>query len=273
MRFILDFSSSTIYQNEKELEMTTTTETCYPAIGDETISNPNYIPAVDGYSVEVANPDYVPATPATTELVGVMKWNWTGGPINHTPAAPGGTDDYGWHQVGITNDSKGDALDVVHAGNGKASYFYYEQVWEDVPAVPEQGTPTIEIWVDGTPAVGEEVIANPDYTAPYCETNTPVPVLECPPNKVPGWLDENGNPQGCVDNNPNPLQPKDEIPVVDAPAPETVETVSPTPAVLVDTAAPNELAVTGGFDLLPLVLIAAALTTSGVAMIRKAVAR
>lgn len=238
-------------------------ETCYPAIGDETISNPDYIPAVDGYSVEILNPDYIPESPEVTELVGIMKWNWTGGPVSYTPAAPGGTDDWGWHQVGITNDSKGNALDVVHAGNGKASYFYYEEVWETTPAVPAQGEPTIEVWVDGTPAVGEETIPNPSYVAPYCEVTTPTPPLECPPNKVPGWLDEDGIPQGCVDNNPTPLQPKDEIPA----------TPSTEAEVVVPVGQPEQLAETGGDLLLPLALAAAALIAGGVALMRKAVAR
>lgn len=85
--------------------------------------------------------------------------------------------------------------------------------------------------------------------------------IECPEGTVPGWLDENNNPQGCVDNNPTPGIPKDETPiVVDTPetvvpsqtdseivstptyqepiAPDQIETgvlVSPTPPALADT--------------------------------------
>lgn len=45
-----------------------------------------------------------------------------------------------------------------------------------------------------------------DGTAFYVENATAITTLECPDGKVPGWLDENGNPQGCVDNNPTPLE-------------------------------------------------------------------
>lgn len=78
---------------------------------------------------------------------------------------------------------------------------------------------------------------------------TTTTTLECPPNKVPGWLDEHGNPQGCVDNNPTPLQPKPEIPVEEtptapispAPAPAPVEELAqPMPPAYIETAAPGD---------------------------------
>lgn len=139
----------------------------------ETVTNPDYLPATDGHFETVANPDHVPATPDTQELAGLIKWNWTGGPVNTSPAFPG----EGWHQVGVTSDSKGAEPGVVHAGNGKGSYFYYEQSFTTIPGTPEQGTPTIdqwvagdpatgeptmELWVDGTPAVGEATIQVPN---------------------------------------------------------------------------------------------------------------
>lgn len=251
---------------------------CHPAIGDETIANPAYVPATEGHTITIDNPDYLPAIPEVTELTGIMKWNWTGGPINYTPAAPGGTDDWGWHQVGITGDAKGTTLDVVHAGNGKASFFYYEAVYTTTPAQPEQGTPTIDIWVEGTPAQGEPFIANPDFIAAYCET-TPSPALECPEGKVPGWLDENGNPQGCVDNNPTPLEPKPENPTKpdnpqvvpeqpDITVPEAIETVTTQP-----TDQPAELAVTGAGDMLGVSLGAVVLLAAGVALMKRAARR
>ena len=85
---------------------------------------------------------------------------------------------------------------------------------------------------DGTMVVPEITV---DVEAPVIST------IECPEGKVPGWLDENGNPQGCVDNNPNPGGPKEEIPVVtDTPAtvvPSDVPTTynSPTIPSYIDT--------------------------------------
>lgn len=250
--------------------------TCTPAIGDETIANPSYVPATEGHTVTTDNPDYLPATPEVTELTGIMKWNWTGGPIEYTPAAPGGTDNWGWHQVGITNDSKGDALDVVHAGNGKASFFYYEGIYTTTPAQAEQGTPTIDLWVEGTPALGEPFIANPDFIPAHCTTH---PVLECPAGKVPGWLDENGNPQGCVDNNPTPLEPKPEQPTPEQPAqviPEQPDIVTPA-AIETATTQPvaqhDELALTGSGDMLGVGLGAVVLLAAGVALMKRAARR
>lgn len=64
--------------------------------------------------------------------------------------------------------------------------------------------------------------------------------LQCPENKVPGWLDESGQPQGCVDNNPTPGIGKiEEVPEVPGVPAQTVEAV----------AHPTELAVTGGSSL------------------------
>lgn len=65
--------------------------------------------------------------------------------------------------------------------------------------------------------------------------------LQCPENKVPGWLDESGQPQGCVDNNPTPGIGKiEEVPE------QTTEVPAQTVAV---QAHPTELAVTGGSSL------------------------
>lgn len=91
----------------------------------------------------------------------------------------------------------------------------------------------------------------------YIETT-----LDCPPNKVPGWLDENGNPQGCVDNNPTPLEPK-ELPVLE----EVPEVVVEVP-VIVDHV-PEELALTGTGDVVVGLLIGLALLAAGVVLFIK----
>lgn len=50
---------------------------------------------------------------------------------------------------------------------------------------------------------------------------------DCGPDKVPGWLNEEGLPTGCVDNNPNPGEPNPE-PTVTMPVEPPVE-VAPKP--------------------------------------------
>lgn len=239
------------------------TETCTT----EQVPNPGYIPPFEGYWATVENPDHVPAVPETTVFDGYMKWNWTGGPLDYTPAAPGGTDDWGWHQVGITNDSKGGTPDVVHQGNGKASFFYYESAYTVTPAIPEQGTPTIDIWVEGSPAVGEEFLI---------EVTCEEPPLVCPENKVPGWLDENGIPQGCVDNNPNPITPKE--PPITIVEPTDTQVVSeqvsqPVTSQQAETGNVEELALTGAGDMWGLGLAASLFLAVGAALVRRALKR
>lgn len=89
------------------------------------------------------------------------------------------------------------------------------------------------------------------------------PKLACPPDKVPGWLDENGDPQGCVDNNPTPGAEK-ELPAAEAPAPALeAATVQPVPH-------PSELAVTGTVDPIAAGALALGLVISGaVLMLRR----
>lgn len=175
----------------------------HPAVGEEIVAepNPDYVPATEGYYETIENPDYVPATedhyetienpdytPATPETPAkFMKWNWTGGPVDHAPAAPGGTSDYGWHQVGTTSDSKGAEAGVVHKGNGKASYFYYEQVAEAVPGTEAVGEPTIEVLIEGTPAVGEPTIEQWVDGSPAAGEE----FIEVPnPDHVPAWTEK-----------------------------------------------------------------------------------
>ncbi len=117
--------------------------------------------------------------------------------------------------------------------------------------------------VDEEPPVEE----SPVDTPPILE-----PPFECPPGKAPGWLDENGMPQGCVDDNPTPGKPKDEIPPVDEiPTPETPG--EPVVVVPTDTPAPEMLAETGSFDLAGIALVGVVLLAAGVAALRKSVKR
>lgn len=98
--------------------------------------------------------------------------------------------------------------------------------------------------------------------------------FECPEHKVPGWLDENGVPTSCVDNNPNPLQPKEDMVVPDQPeivVPEPIE--QPTAPVEISTGVgqpipgePQELAVTGTADAFLLSFVGIALVLAGVVL-------
>ena len=96
-----------------------------------------------------------------------------------------------------------------------------------------------------------------------------VPTIECPPDKVPGWLDEHGNPQGCVDNNPTPGQPKEEpgntIPEnPEISVPDPIESITTSPM-----SSPDMLAETGGVDPLMAGLLAVTLLFSGIFLLRK----
>lgn len=139
----------------------------HPAEGSETIPNPDYVPATEGYWTTEVNPDYVPATEPQTVANGFVKWNWTGGkrgPQGTPPPAAG------WHRVGVTSDSKGSQPDIIHLGNGKSSYFYFETVYKTIPGMPAQGDPTVDVWHEGTPAQGEPTISNPDYVPAWTES-------------------------------------------------------------------------------------------------------
>lgn len=61
-------------------------------------------------------------------------------------------------------------------------------------------------WVDGRPEDASLYVSHVFYETPAC------PPLVCEPGFVPGWLDENGNAQGCV-NNGNPPPTVTEVPV------------------------------------------------------------
>ena len=108
--------------------------------------------------------------------------------------------------------------------------------------------------------VPDEVVVEEEYV---------VPTIECPPDKVPGWLDEHGNPQGCVDNNPTPGQPKEEpgntIPEnPEIAVPDQIESITTSPM-----SSPDMLAETGGVDPLMAGLLAVTLLFSGIFLLRK----
>lgn len=166
---------------------------------EEVIANPDYIPAVPGYYTEVPNPDYVPGTEGYyTPAEKLWKWVWTGGPVNQAPESPI-VNPRGWNEVGWSNDGKGrnNPDTVIQTGNpGKANYFYYQtiQVWhEGTPAI---GEPTILVWTPEVPAVGEPTItvyheAIPEVGEPTIEVWHPaVPAQGNPtidnPDYVPG---------------------------------------------------------------------------------------
>ena len=92
----------------------------------------------------------------------------------------------------------------------------------------------------------------------------------CEEGKVPGWLDENGDPQGCVDNNPTPRKP-------DTPE-DSKEPTTETPAVQAEVAqpvtpAPEELAVTGAGLEWSALIIGAVFVVAGLALYLKGLKR
>lgn len=230
----------------------TTKENTYGAQGEEFIENPDYVAEVPAH---------------WDSFKKNIKWTWTGGPEGGAPESPL-VNPEGWNLVGETNDIKGreNPDTVIQAGKGNADYFYYQS----------------GVWAEGTPAIGEEFIKNPEYVPAWTEqveTCTP-PIVICPEGKVPGWLDEFGNAQGCVDNNPTPPV-KPEEPVITPEEPETTpkEETPPTPEApadivtetiqVVTTAETPELAVTGGVDGLSAALFGAVLLIAGVGLMMK----
>lgn len=234
----------------------------------ETVLNPDYVPATEGYYETVENPDYIPATEPSTVLEGYMKWNWTGGPIKYTPAAPGGTDDWGWHQVGMTGDSKAGTPGVVHKGNGKASFFYYESVYKEIPGQPAQGEPTIEVWVEGTPAQGEEYIKIQHEEVPAIGEEF---IVVPNPDFEEAWEE-----QVCVEEPALPTPPVTESSVAPGQVVQVVETVEEikltseaTTTAVAPVPAPS-LATTGVDVALPAAL-GVALVVAGVSALMKRV--
>lgn len=120
---------------------------------------------------------------------------------------------------------------------------------------------------------------NDHYGEPSCPVGTPVPPpspeeepgeIDCPEGTVPGWLDENGNPQGCVNNQPVPGKP-------DTPE-DSKEPPSETPAVQAEVAqpvtpAPEELAVTGAGLEWSALIIGAVFVVAGLALYLKGLKR
>jgi len=172
----------------------------HPAIGEPkiTVDNPDYQPATPDTTKVVhhdAEPDtttYIhhDGTPDTTEVTGYMKWTWTAGHKQEPTTAPPAD---GWHQVGITSDSKGNTPDtIIHQGGGYGSYFYFETQTKVVSGTPAWDEPVVTpgkpawdetVTVPGTPAVGEPTIEidNPDYKPAWVEdVNHDAVVCESP---------------------------------------------------------------------------------------------
>lgn len=101
---------------------------------------------------------------------------------------------------------------------------------------------------DVRPATPEECPTPPVQTPPAEEPEE----IDCPEGTVPGWLDENGNAQGCVNNQPVPGKqlPKE------TPTDGVSQTVQPV-ATLADTGTPEAFTA---------LIIGVALVVSGLAL-------
>lgn len=180
-------------------------------------------PAVGEPTIDIPNPEYAPATEDTTTTV-YVKWDWTDPQKEKNPPtiAPPAN---GWHEVGETNDVKGNTPDaILHQGNGNGSYFYFQSVTRTIPGTPAQGEPTI-------------TVENPDYIAPWVETIQHEAVV-C---ETPG------------DDGEDPDEPEvPETPVVTPEAPQTTDdpVTTPQPPQEISTARPGtpQLAVTGASE-------------------------
>jgi len=170
----------------------------HDAVGTETIPNPEYVPGTPDTTTIVHHD----GTPDTTEVTGYLKWTWTN-PEKGKGTPDGPPPGEGWHEVGITSDTKGDTPDtILHQGNGYGSYFYFETQTKVTPGEPAWDETVV---VPGTPAQGEPTIPNPDYVAPYDETKhhdavtCPVPPTDNPPTDNPPTTEQ---PQAPVANSP-----------------------------------------------------------------------
>lgn len=168
-------------------------------------------------------------------------------------------------------DSTDCIWDAENQGNGEGHSFvdidgsvYYT----DDPTVYD------DVWVDGWESFPYQyVIAQVDGGDYMVITWVGETTYTCPEGKAPGWLNEHGEPTSCVDNNPTPLEPKDEmvIPEVEEiEVPEAIESVgvSPTPPEYVD-AGVVELAETGTAEVVSGALLGIALVITGVVTMMK----
>jgi hypothetical protein len=188
-----------------------------PPVGEKTIPNPDYEPAVPGTDavkevshfvhhdpVTIEHPaeyKHHDAIPASQVQDGVVKWVWTGGATYDAPAFPGD----GWNRTNDTHPNKHDPLgEVYRTGHGpyNASWAIYAPVFKTIPGkdawdekISDAWTETVsEAWdekvidvayqpaVPGQPAVGEPTIDNPDYIAP---TYVPAHDVWVPPVYTP----------------------------------------------------------------------------------------
>ena len=142
--------------------------------------------------------------------------------------------------------------------------------------VPPTEEPPVEV-----PPVDDTPVEVPPVEVPPAEDDYTPPVLDCESWKVPGWLNEHGDPSGCVDNAPCP-EARNGLPCpadIPAPAPVEAEPVESEPEAVVPVVASEdavippvevtptevqpELALTGTHDPLPLGIVAIALLTIG----------
>lgn len=180
-------------------------------------------------------------------------------PIMVNAATNIGNDFIAWGDLGI------DASACIEWVQFSRANYHYGENGEAALCLTVEEPPTEE-----EPPVTEPPVTEPPVTNP--------PPLDCPEGKVPGWLDEHGNPQGCVDNNPTPLEPKPEQPTPDNPqvvpeqpaieVPAAIETATAQPV-----AQHDELALTGAGDMLGVGLGAVVLLAAGVALMKRAARR
>lgn len=79
-------------------------------------------------------------------------------------------------------------------------------------------------WVDGQPEDHAIYVSHTWVYGGSCE----VVEEECPEGYVPGWLDEDGNAQGCVNNGPIPTPEPEPEPTPTVPVPSDTPTDVPT---------------------------------------------
>ena len=142
-----------------------------------------------------------------------------------------------------------------------------------VPVVPVE-VPPAEIPPVEAPPVDDTPVEVPpaeDPPAPAEDDYTP-PVLDCESWQVPGWLNEHGDPSGCVENLPCP-EAREGLPCpADIPEPVPVASdpvVPPEDAVTPPADTQPALALTGTPDPLPLGVVAVALLTIGGLLTRR----
>jgi len=120
-----------------------------------------HVPAVGTPTVEIPNPDYKPAVPAQQGVY--EKWNWTAPHGDPTVAPPA----EGWHDVGVTSDTKGLTPDKIqHFGAGNGSWFYFTTITAPVKPQPAVGLPTITVDNPGYVPAHDNLVPHHDLVTP-----------------------------------------------------------------------------------------------------------